>query len=413
MTTRILLLSFYYQPDLCAGSFRATAMVQALLKKLPVDTHLEIVTTAPNRYVSYSETVAEGASSLEQHEQYTIHRIELPTHESGMLDQSKSFFVFAKEALKLTKQHQYQLIIATSSRLMTACLAAYIASKKRVPLYLDIRDIFVDTIKDVISAKSLMWLAPALSWVEKKTINTASKVNLVSEGFLPYFKKRYPTQRYSCFTNGIDQEFIDASQSPFAPKQISPGAVVNVLYAGNIGEGQGLSHIIPDLATALKGRARFMVIGDGGRYKQLKLALEQQQCTNVELLPPMNRARLIEAYLKADILFLHLNAFPAFEKVLPSKIFEYAVLGKPILAGVAGYPATFIQYEIDNAQVFEPCNVSQAVLAFERLELQHQPRAEFLKKFNRGNIMDAMAEDILSLLPDVVRPPLLLATDQQ
>ena len=387
-------------------------MVQALLKQLPVGAHLEIVTTAPNRYVSYSETVTNGAHAVEQHDQYTIHRIALPTHESGMLDQSKSFFVFAKEALKLTKQQQYQLVVATSSRLMTASLAAYIASQKRAPLYLDIRDIFVDTIKDVISAKSLMWLAPALSWVEKKTINTASKVNLVSEGFLPYFKKRYPTQRYSSFTNGIDQEFIDASEAPLVQALNPRDTEVNVLYAGNIGEGQGLSHIVPALANALKGRARFTVIGDGGRYKQLKLALEQQQCTNVELVPPMNRARLIEAYLKADILFLHLNAFPAFEKVLPSKIFEYAVLGKPILAGVAGYPASFIQNEVDNAQVFEPCNVSEAVLAFERLQLQRYPRTEFLKKFNRSNIMDAMAEDILSLLPDVVRPPLLLAADK-
>lgn len=412
MTMRILLLSFYYQPDLCAGSFRATAMVQALLKQLPAGAHLEIVTTAPNRYISYSETVTNGAHAVEQHDQYTIHRIALPTHESGMLDQSKSFFVFAKEALKLTKQQQYQLVVATSSRLMTASLAAYIASQKRAPLYLDIRDIFVDTIKDVISAKSLMWLAPALSWVEKKTINTASKVNLVSEGFLPYFKKRYPTQRYSCFTNGIDQEFIDASEAPFVQTIKSLDTEVNILYAGNIGEGQGLSHIVPALANALKGRARFIVIGDGGRYKQLKLALEQQQCTNVELVPPMNRARLIEAYLKADVLFLHLNAFPAFEKVLPSKIFEYAVLGKPILAGVAGYPASFIQNEVDNAQVFEPCNVAEAVLAFERLEFQHKPRSAFLKKFNRSNIMDAMAEDILSLLPHAVRPPRLLASSK-
>jgi hypothetical protein len=77
---------------------------------------------------------------------------------------------------------------------------------------------------------------------------------------------------------------------------------------------------------------------------------------------------------------LHLNAFPAFEKVLPSKIFEYAGLGKPILAGVAGYPASFIQNEVNNAQVFEPCNVAEAVLAFERLELQHQPRIRVLKK---------------------------------
>jgi glycosyltransferase involved in cell wall biosynthesis len=398
MTIRILLLSFYYTPDLCAGSFRASSMVAALLKKLPADTHLDIVTTQPNRYVSYSDSVAASVEAIEQHSQHSIYRIALPSHESGMLDQSKSFFVFAKAALKISQQHSYQLVVATSSRLMTASLAAYIVSRTRTTLYLDIRDIFVDTIKDVISAKALMWLAPALGWVEKRTVNQATKVNLVSEGFLPYFKKRYPKQQYSCFTNGIDQEFIQASQLPLAQKCDEPLGLVHILYAGNIGEGQGLNHIVPELANRLKDVARFTIIGDGGRSRQLKQAIENANCTNVTLLPPMKRSKLIQAYLDADILFLHLNDFPAFEKVLPSKIFEYAALGKPILAGVAGYPASFISTQVENAQVFEPCNALAGVAAFERLELKHYPRAEFAKKFSRTNIMDAMATDILSLL---------------
>lgn len=394
---RILLLSFYYEPDLCAGSFRATALAEALLKKIPPDAHLEIVTTAPNRYLNYSGSVARDIPQLEEHAQYSIHRISLPTHNSGMFDQSKSFFVFAREALRLTKTARYDLIVATSSRLMTASLAAYIARQKRTSLYLDIRDIFVDTIKDVISTKALIWLGPMLSWIEKKTINSASKVNLVSEGFLPYFKKRYPLQKYSCFTNGIDQEFIEASQSPATYGANLPQAVVTILYAGNIGEGQGLNHIVPGLANALRGRAQFIIIGGGGRQRQLETALEQSHCTNVELIAPMNRTQLIQAYMRADVLFLHLNAFPAFEKVLPSKIFEYAVMGKPILAGVAGHPAHFINKEVANAAVFEPCNIDAAVLAFDRLEIKYSPRTRFLEKFTRSNIMDAMADDILSL----------------
>ena len=55
---------------------------------------------------------------------------------------------------------------------------------------------------------------------------------------------------------------------------------------------------------------------------------------NIRLLPPIERQQLIKEYQNADVLFLHLNDYPAFEKVLPSKIFEYAALGKPILAGV-------------------------------------------------------------------------------
>ena len=38
----------------------------------------------------------------------------------------------------------------------------------------------------------------------------------------------------------------------------------------------------------------------------------------------MARPALVEAYGAADVLFLHLGVQPAFEKVLPSKIFEYA-----------------------------------------------------------------------------------------
>ena len=205
---RLLLISFYYTPDLCAGSFRASALVNALLENMPHGYHLDVITTLPNRYVTYSDGASANLAELEEHPRLTIHRIPLPQHESGMLDQSKSFMVFAKQALRLSKQQNYQLIIATSSRLMTASLSSWIARLHSTPLYLDIRDIFVDTIQDVVSAKALKWIAPLLSWVEKRTLLQAKKINVVSEGFLPYFRERYPRQSYACFTNGIDDEFL-------------------------------------------------------------------------------------------------------------------------------------------------------------------------------------------------------------
>jgi glycosyltransferase involved in cell wall biosynthesis len=111
----------------------------------------------------------------------------------------------------------------------------------------------------------------------------------------------------------------------------------------------------------------------------------------------MARADLLDAYRAADVLFLHLGAKPAFEKVLPSKLFEYAALGKPVLAGVAGYAARFIGEEITNAAVFAPCDVTAAVRAFESLELVNRPRPEFVAKFSRANIARAMADDVIAL----------------
>ena len=129
---------------------------------------------------------------------------------------------------------------------------------------------------------------------------------------------------------------------------------------------------MPALARALRERAEFVVIGDGGRRAALEAAIVGLD--NVRLYPPIARAELLEAYRTADVLFLHLGALAAFEKVLPSKIFEYGALGKPVLAGVAGFAADFIRAEIDNAAVFAPCDAAAAAAAFATLEIADRPR---------------------------------------
>lgn len=386
---KLLILSFYYHPDLSAGSFRTSALVKALLEQLPVDAQIELITTLPNRYSSFTNDAPEH----EVHPRLTVHRVALPAHQSGMIDQSKAFLSYGWGVLKLIKGKKYDLVYATSSRLMTAVLGAFAARRLRAPLYLDIRDIFVDTIKDVLPGRIAWAMNPIFSCLERWAVTSASKVNLVSAGFLPYFRKRYPSQTFMQFTNGIDDEFL--VEQP-AREKVSAEVVLRVVYAGNIGEGQGLHAIIPELAKKYDGRLKFRIIGDGGRKGQLVSALNDAGCSNVELLPPINRDELIEEYKTADILFLHLNDYEAFRKVLPSKIFEYAALGKPIWAGVAGYAAGFICDHIPNAAVFNPCDVDGASASFSSLKMVTKPRGEFVIQFSRATIMHEMAKDIIS-----------------
>lgn len=386
---RILILSFYYHPDLSAGSFRTSALVKALLERLPENAHVHLVTTLPNRYSSFSNEAPE----YEGHSRLSVHRVALPAHKSGMIDQSKAFLSYARGVLKLVKTKQYDLVYATSSRLLTATLGAFVARRLRTLLYLDIRDIFVDTIKDVLPRKIALLSSPFFSLLESWTIRGACKVNLVSAGFLPYFKSRYPQQQFSLFTNGIDEEFV--KEQPVNEIPTGEG-VLTVLYAGNMGEGQGLHTIVPPLAKRFEGRLRFRLIGDGGRRKQLADALAAENCSNVSLLPPVGRAALIDEYKSADVLFLHLNDYEAFKKVLPSKLFEYGAVGKPIWAGVAGYASEFVNANLINAVTFKPCCVDEAYAAFGKLRLYTAARGEFVERFSRVNIMQGMACDIIN-----------------
>lgn len=389
----ILVLSFYFRPDLSAGSFRSTALVRALRDLAPPSSQIDVVTTAPNRYHSF----VAGAPEHESESGVAVTRIPLPPHRSGLADQSRAFAVFGLGVLRQIRGRRYSLVVATSSRLMTAALGSYVARRTGARLYLDIRDIFVDTIDDVLPGAASRMAGPVLSLLERWTVSRADAVNLVSPGFAPYFATRYPLRKFSYFTNGIDDEF----KRPLPAR--APGAgdtqrCLTVLYAGNIGEGQGLHSIIPGLARALGSRVRFRIIGDGSRRAALNAALAASGATNVQCTGPVARSELLEAYANADVLLLHLNDHDAFKKVLPSKVFEYAALGKPVWAGVAGYAAEFVATEIGNSAVFAPCDVDGAVRALDRLMIQDQPRTAFVRKYDRANISMAMAADILGLV---------------
>lgn len=392
---RLLILSLYYRPDLSAGSFRTTALVEALKAVVPDDVAIDVVTTLPSRYQTFSVS----ASEVEEDGRHTIHRIRVPAHQSQMADQVKLFAQFARQVRRLVAQRQYDLVYATSSRLMTAVLGRWIASRAKAPLYLDLRDIFVDQLGEILPAPAALPLRPVFDRLERWTVARADHVNLVSRGFEPYFRARYPSQSFSFFTNGVDDEFLP-DRLETAPRLHRPDTrPLTIVYAGNMGQGQGLHAIVPAVAARLQDRAVIKLIGDGGRRKQLEQAVAEAGLTNVEILPPMPRAALMAEYLSADVLFLHLNDYAAFTKVLPSKIFEYAALGKPIWAGVAGYAATFLSTEVSNCAVFPPCDADAALEAFAGLELQDTPRPAFVERFARASIMREMAADILRYLP--------------
>ncbi|WP_350013114.1 glycosyltransferase family 4 protein [Pseudomonas asiatica] len=395
MTTRILLLSFYYPPDLSAGSFRAEALVNALRAELGEHVAIDVVTTRPNRYHSFTA----NAVNFECSPLLTIRRIDVPAHRSGIRDQARAFISFATNALKITRNQNYDLVFATSSRLMTASLGAFIAQRNGCGLYLDIRDIFVDTLRELLPARWGRFAALTFSPIERWTINRATRVNLISPGFLPYFNTRYPGRDFTLYTNGVDDLFINQISPSQIAESEKKSSRIKVVYAGNIGTGQGLHQILPELAKRLADQVEFHLVGAGSTLEHLKIALEHAKVDNVRISQPMKRDELLRVYYQADVLFLHLNNLKAFRRVLPSKLFEYAATNKPIWGGLSGYAARFAQKRIKNIALFRPCDIDGAIEAFQRLEMQQTSRSDFVEQFSRNNIKKEMAKDILQISP--------------
>ena len=387
----LLIISYYYPPDLSACAFRTKSIVDGINLNSSKFKAATVITTFPNRYSDFK--VASNKKEVDGI--VTIIRVALPKFSRNTLySQAISLICFGIMVFSILPKVSFDIIFVTTGRMLTSTIGALISILYRKPYYLDIRDIFLDNIRYILNRYIYYAVRPIFSIFELFSIKFATKINLNSPGFNKYFLNKY-SKEFSNFTNGVDEIFINNFNR--CENKIKSQRI-NILYAGNIGDGQGLEIIVPKIAKKLEGIANFIIIGSGSKLLQLKKEIHKYQLNNVVIRPPIAREQLVLEYKNADILFIHLNDIEAFKKVLPSKLFEYAATGKPILAGVSGYAREFIETEISiNAKIFEPCNVNEALVAFSRLNLDVFDRPEFISKYSRKIIATKMIEDIFKI----------------
>lgn len=401
---RILILSFFYPPDIGPGALRAKSIVDALINEGHTDLKIDVLTTMPNRYHSLDIPALQNEVS----NKISINRFSLPRHKNRILDQSRAFFLFSLYVQKFIFKKKWDIVVATSGRLMTASLATWVAKQMGAKLYLDIRDLFTDTMNNILKRNPLRIIMPIFSLLEKWCFRSADKLNIVSEGFLNYVEEVAPNLSTSIYTNGVDELFL---KNNFLKNQTKKNLLV--LYVGNIGDGQGLEKIIPQAANDLK-EINFKLIGDGSARQILENSNLFNTFNNIKISKPILRNELIKEYREADILFLHLNDLESFNKVLPSKIFEYAATGKPILAGVKGYAAKFLKDNVEGVEIFNPGDLPGMKVGLQKLLNGPKiiDRSNFCENYSRSRIIKKLSIDILSLMTikNILIPSRILIT---
>lgn len=388
--------TFYYSPDLSAGSFRSMSLVENLIDQMDSKSSLVVITTAPNRYKSYNVKT----EFLTIKSNLKIYRIRLPQHSGSMFSQAFSFSIYFFKAIRICYKEKPDYLIGTSGRLMTAILTWLTSVLIRKPYAIDLRDIFSEAISNIFEKKNRFigkFFFRFFSYIDKKVLTNANYVNLVSKGFSKYFEEKgFDTSKWHFYPNGIDEIFLGKNISTSNPHKCK----FNILYAGNIGYAQSLHNIVPDVARKMGERYRFIIIGDGSARQKLIASLKRLKIKNVTIINPVNRQKLIKYYREANILFLHLDDIPAFKRVLPSKIFEYGAMGKPIVAGIQGYSSKFLKKHIPYSLVFEPGDVDHCVETIIKSTNKTVKKSEvdhFINNFSRNTIMKSFAADLLKI----------------
>ncbi len=228
---------------------------------------------------------------------------------------------------------------------LTVGLPAYVLSRLwRVPFVYQIQDMWPETLSAtgmLDNERLLGWIGRFAKWVYA----TAAAILVISPGFFRNLvDKGVPPEKIRIISNWVDPEaYYRAAPEPQLAQGLGLAGRFNVMFAGNMGEAQGLETVI-EAARLLEDdpQVQFVMVGDGIALPGLQQLAQERHVTNVRFLGRYPAQEMPRLYALADALLVHLRNNSLFRITIPHKTLAYLGSGKPILAAVAGDVADLV-----------------------------------------------------------------------
>lgn len=231
------------------------------------------------------------------------------------------------------------VIIATSPQFFTLISGFIISKIKKVPLVLEIRDLWPESIVSVGAIKEKSFVITLLKKIAIFLYNRSELIICVTNSFKnDLIKKGVSKNKIKVVPNGFE---MDKSLQPNESiSEVVKRHKINnekfiISFIGTIGMAHGLE-IILEAAHKVGDDFLFLVIGEGARKEILIDKAEKRSIDNILFLDNLEWQEIVNINQIIDVHLVHLIKNNEFKKVIPSKIFESMALKKPIIMGVEG-----------------------------------------------------------------------------
>jgi len=262
------------------------------------------------------------------------------------------------------------IMIATSPQFFCGWAGIIAGRLKNVPLLLEIRDIWPESIIAVGAIKNVTVIR-FIEWWEKKMYRLARHIIAVGEGYKQQLLgKGVSSQRISVVMNGVDKSmFFPRPTDTKLKSQLGITDKFVCSYVGTIGLAGGLE-VVLRAALILEEMKRddivFLLVGSGAMRDDLEAEQKRIGLSNVIFTGQLEKSEMPAILSISDAVLVHLTKTDLFLTVMPSKIFEAAGMARPIICGVAGYAAELVK-KAGGGICIEPENPGELVDAIDFL----------------------------------------------
>ena len=260
------------------------------------------------------------------------------------------------------------VIIATSPQFFTALSGRTLAFLRRKPWIMEVRDLWPESIKTVGALKDSLFIR-YFEWQERRCYRSARSIVVVTDSFRRTLAARgIPAEKIHVVKNGVDRNlFRPMAKDAALVRELGLAGKTVVGYIGTHGMAHKLDFILR-CAARLKFRPEFhfILLGDGAERENLLRLRDELGCSNVTMLGPVSKQEVGRYISVLDICLINLKKSELFTTVIPSKIFENAAMGIPLLMGVGGEARELVE-SYGAGLCFEPENEADFMAVLDRM----------------------------------------------
>jgi glycosyltransferase involved in cell wall biosynthesis len=299
------------------------------------------------------------------------------TANEGFVKRTASYVLFMLTAILASfRAERPDVVVATSPQFFCGIAGAVVAALKRRPFVLEVRDLWPESIVALGQLRRGSLPVRALEAIERWLYRRARGVVVVTRAFARHIAARgVPESRIALVYNGIDGDaWTPRAANPALLARHGIGGSFRVGYVGTLGLAHGLMTVL-DAAQRLDRDIHFVFVGDGADRARIEREAKQRGLANVHFTGLMPRPEVPDWLASLDVLLVMLRDLPVFETVIPSKLFEFAAMERPVILSAPHGEVREMVEKADVALSIDPEDPAKLAAAISALRAD-PPRAQ-------------------------------------
>jgi len=257
--------------------------------------------------------------------------VRVPAADGGWRSRLVSWasYSFQSFIILMTKR-DLDVIYASTPHLLAPLVGALVSRLRRVPLVLEVRDLWPESIVSAGAVRAGSRVHRALEWLERYVVRAADSVVVVTTGWEDHFAELGVGQdRLTVIPNGTEtSDFaVDEARDSLRTQYGLTG--YTAVFAGAHGPKDGIDYIL-EAARQLPD-VHFLLVGDGPAKPDAQLAAAHAGLRNVRFMDAVPKNELPRLLHGCDVGIHTVTPLPVFLRGMsPNKLFDYLAAGLPV-----------------------------------------------------------------------------------